>query len=60
MDNKIIYKGRDITSLANMMFAEYSKYPTTSFPGASLHEKLSYRANAAIQAVKDISDISEI
>lgn len=60
MDDKVIYKGRDITNLANMMFVEYSKYPTTSFPGASLHEKLAYRAKAAIQAAKEISDISEI
>lgn len=56
----IIHNGKNITDLANTMFVEYSKYPTTTFPGRSLHDKIESRAKAAIQAAKDISDISGI
>ena len=57
--SRIVHNGKDITNLANMMFVEYCKYPTTTFPGASLGEKLEYRAKAAIQAAKDISDLAD-
>ena len=56
----IIHNGKNITDLANAMFDEYAKYPTTTFPGRSLHDKIESRAKAAIQAAKDISDISGI
>ena len=56
-----IYKGKDITSLVNLMIDEYNeRYGLEAFSDSKVCERYPWVKNAAIQAAMDISDISEI
>ena len=56
-----VYKGRDITSLVNLMIGEYNdRYGLEAFKDSEVCTRYNWIKNAAIQAAMDISDISEI
>ena len=56
-----VYKGRDITSLVNLMIDEYNdRYGLEAFKDSEVCNRYNWIRNAAIKAAMDISDISEI
>ena len=54
----VIYKGRDISQLIQLMISEYNeRYRLEAFNDSNVCDKYSWVKESAIQAAKDITDI---
>ena len=54
----VIYKGRDISQLVQLMISEYNeRYHLEAFNGSNVCERYAWIKELAIQAAKDITDI---
>ena len=54
----VLYKGRDISQLVQLMISEYNeRYRLEAFNGSNVCERYTWVRESAIQAAKDITDI---
>jgi len=54
----VLYKGRDISQLVQLMISEYNeRYHLEAFNGSNVCERYTWIKESAIQAAKDITDI---